>query len=258
MCSDGLSCTDDVCNEASETCENPTSICIASGDPCAMDICIESLNGCQFTCGATIDTWLDVKGISIVNLITTINSGVAPNMTERLGSLLESPHEFDADYGSRMMGWLVPPTSGEYIFWVAGPYPSQLWLSTDDNPENKILLVEPLLGAPAKREFSYNSQKSEPIELVADRAYYFEVRQVCADHILAHSHKSFNLTSPFSLSLPVLYRQFQSFVKVARERTLGLRFGYLSIAWQYPGHALEVIPANYSQMTRPTLSLPQL
>ena len=26
----------------------------------------------------------------------------------------------------------------------------------------------------------------------------------------------------------------------------------LAIAWQYPGHALEVIPARYSTMTRPT------
>ena len=26
----------------------------------------------------------------------------------------------------------------------------------------------------------------------------------------------------------------------------------LAVAWQYPGHALEVIPARYSTMTRPT------
>ena len=159
MCSDGLSCTDDVCNESSKKCENPTTDCIASDDPCATDICIESLNGCQFTCGATIDTWLDVEGTSIVNLIATINSGVAPNLTERLGSLLISPHEFDADYGSRIMGWLVPPTSGEYVFWVAADYLSELWLSTDDNPENMILLVKPLLGAIEKQKFTYPTQR---------------------------------------------------------------------------------------------------
>ena len=178
MCSDGLSCTDDVCNESSKKCENPTTDCIASDDPCATDICIESLNGCQFTCGATIDTWLDVEGTSVVNLIATINSGDAPNLTERLGSLLVSPHEFDADYGSRIMGWLVPPTSGEYVFWVAADYLSELWLSTDDNPENMILLVKPLLGAIEKQKFTYPTQRSEPIDLVADHAYYFEVRQV--------------------------------------------------------------------------------
>ena len=55
--------------------------------------------------------------------MTKINSGVAPNITERLGSVLRSPHEFDADYGSRIMGWLVPPTSGDYIFWIAAENP---------------------------------------------------------------------------------------------------------------------------------------
>jgi hypothetical protein len=33
---------------------------------------------------------------------------------------------------------------------------------------------------------------------------------------------------------------------------------FLAIAWQYPGQALEVIPASYSRMTRPDLSLPRL
>jgi hypothetical protein len=120
---------------------------------------------------------LDVEGTSVVNLIATINSGDAPNLTERLGSLLVSPHEFDADYGSRIMGWLVPPTSGEYVFWVAADYLSELWLSTDDNPENMILLVKPLLGV-IEKKFTYSTQRSEPIDLVADHAYYFEVRQV--------------------------------------------------------------------------------
>jgi hypothetical protein len=31
---------------------------------------------------------------------------------------------------------------------------------------------------------------------------------------------------------------------------------FLAIAWQYPGQTLEVIPASYSRMTRPDLSLP--
>jgi hypothetical protein len=71
-------------------------------------------------------------------------------MTERLGGLLEtkSPRELDADHGSRMMGWLVPPVTGEYVFWIAADHLSELWLSTDDNPENMIMLCSPHISHP--------------------------------------------------------------------------------------------------------------
>ena len=136
---------DDECNESTKSCENPTANCLASDDLCAMDICNESLNGCQFTCGATLDTWLSLSGLSVDNIKIAINSGVGPSMTERLGGLLEtkSPRELDADRGSRMMGWLVPPVTGEYVFWIAADHLSELWLSTDDNPENMIMLCSP-------------------------------------------------------------------------------------------------------------------
>jgi len=53
-------------------------------------------------------------------------------MTEQLGGSLEmkSPRELGADRGSRMMGWLVPPVTGEYVFWIAADHLSELWLST--------------------------------------------------------------------------------------------------------------------------------
>jgi len=31
---------------------------------------------------------------------------------------MKSPRELGADRGSRMMGWLVPPVTGEYVFWI--------------------------------------------------------------------------------------------------------------------------------------------
>ncbi|KAL7534367.1 hypothetical protein ACHAXR_005826, partial [Thalassiosira sp. AJA248-18] len=51
-CSDGLICTDDICNESTDTCDHPPTNCLASNDPCATDQCIEAQGGCQYTCGA--------------------------------------------------------------------------------------------------------------------------------------------------------------------------------------------------------------
>ena len=113
--------------------------------------------------------------MSVDNIRIAINSGVGPSTTERLGGLLEmmSTRELDADHGSRMMGWLVPPITGEYVFWIAAKNLSELWLSTDDNPENMIMLCSPKFPAPGPGEWAYPSQKSKPIALVAVSAYYF-------------------------------------------------------------------------------------
>jgi hypothetical protein len=68
------------------------------------------------------------------------------------------------------------------VFWIAAKNLSELWLSTDDNPENMIMLCSPKFPAPGPGEWAYPSQKSKPIALVAVRAYYFEVRRVFLIH----------------------------------------------------------------------------
>jgi hypothetical protein len=74
--------------------------------------------------------------------------------------------------------------------------------------------------------------------------------------------------SPFGTLLQIIefiltfysryHQSLQTYLKVVKEKILGLGVGHIAIAWQYPGQALEVIPANSSRMTRPTLSRPQL
>ncbi|MHC4283284.1 MAG: PA14 domain-containing protein [Planctomycetota bacterium] len=40
-----------------------------------------------------------------------------------------------------MHGFLYPPVSGDYTFWISSDDASELWLSTDDNPANKALIA---------------------------------------------------------------------------------------------------------------------
>jgi len=178
-CADGLSCTDDICNELTKSCDNPTTSCRGSDDPCATGQCIESLGGCQFTCGATWDTWVDIDGWGVPALMSSTNNlANPPNKTERL--LLEAPDFYDERFGSRMKGWLVPPVSGDYTFWIAADDMGEFWLSIDDEPANKVL--ECYTPGPVSRYFfsAYSEQKSEPVTLEAGLVYYFEVR-VCAN-----------------------------------------------------------------------------
>ena len=86
----------------------------------------------------------------------------------------------DDNYGSRMWGWLVPPVSGDYTFWITADDMGEFWLSIDDEPANKVL--ECYTPGPVSRYFfsAYSEQKSEPVTLEAGLVYYFEVR-VCAN-----------------------------------------------------------------------------
>ena len=102
----------------------------------------------------------------------------APNKTERLGSLLEAPTNTADYYASRIKGWLVPPVTGDYVFWIAADETAELWLSTNDQPENGILVCSLTLKTEPRQWMEYPEQESEPIPLVAGQAYYFEVR-VC-------------------------------------------------------------------------------
>ena len=187
-CFDGFFCTDDICNESTQSCENPTTDCLASGDQCATDQCIESLGGCQFTCGAILDTWsyLNVEyfelvrgggGVYLQDLSVTNMLAKTPNKTERLGSLLEAPSNTADYYASRMKGWLVPPVTGDYVFWIAADDMAELWLSTNDHPANRALLCFVTYHTEPRQWTAYPEQESEPIPLVSGQAYFFEVRE---------------------------------------------------------------------------------
>jgi len=74
-----------------------------------------------------------------------------------------------------MTGWLVPPVTGEIYFHVANDYLSEVWLSADDDPANSTLILNHR-GHIGSYLYEHNDQKSKPMALVADHAYYFEVR----------------------------------------------------------------------------------
>ena len=175
-CSDGLSCTDDICNESDNSCENPTTDCLSSDDPCATEQCVESLGGCQFSCGATLETWTGIDGFTVLDLMSgTNNLANPPNRAERLGSLLEAPVNTDDYYGSRMKGWLMPLVSGEYAFWIAADDQGELWLSSDDHPDNKIRVCFAPEWTGVREWYNSPEQQSTSIPLEAGGAYYFEV-----------------------------------------------------------------------------------
>ncbi len=149
-----------------------------SVNPAYADITIKTTGACVTNCGATLDTWTDISGNAIADLMArTNNLADAPNKSERLGSLLESPSNVGENYGIRMKGWLLPPVTGNYEFWIASDDNGEFWLSADDNPANKIRRCS-CDWASSRQWDKYPEQKSTPLLLVAGKPYYFEV-SVC-------------------------------------------------------------------------------
>ena len=77
-------------------------------------------------------------------------------------------------YIGRISGWIVPPATGNYTFWVASDDSSRVWLSTDHTLENAQFLCG-LEGWSSYLQWDrYPSQQSLPVPLSAGQAYWIE------------------------------------------------------------------------------------
>ncbi len=102
-----------------------------SANPAYADITIKT--ACVTNCGATLDIWTGIHGNAIADLMAgTNNLTKMPDKSERLGlgSLLESPSTVGKNYGICVKGWLVPPVTGNFEFWIASDDNGEFWLST--------------------------------------------------------------------------------------------------------------------------------
>lgn len=126
--------------------------------------------------------WMGIPGTNI----SAIPIDTEPDVTHDL-TIFEGPASSMADnYGSRIRGYICPPTSGEYIFWIAGDDHVELSLSTDDNPANKKRIAYHT-GWTSRRQWTrYPTQQSAVITLVGNKPYYIEAlmkEASGADHV---------------------------------------------------------------------------
>ncbi len=118
--------------------------------------------------------WNAVTGTTITSLTSNANYPNSPTGSGQLTSL-EGPSNAGDNYGARIRGYIHPPITGAYTFWLASDDYGELRLSTSDNPAGaiRIAFVE---GWTNSREWSkYASQRSTAINLTAGQKYYIEV-----------------------------------------------------------------------------------
>ena len=79
------------------------------------------------------------------------------------------------NYGVQMIGFLHPPATGDYQFAIASDDNSQLWLSTDANPANRVLIAKETGWQPLRKYQPVGDEATSAfISLEAGKAYYIE------------------------------------------------------------------------------------
>lgn len=83
-------------------------------------------------------------------------------------------------YGQRIYGYLVPPTTGDYTFYIASDDAARLFLSADTNPvDTTPALGNQVAEVPGYTDpdtwDTYPSQTSATVSLTADQYYYIEI-----------------------------------------------------------------------------------
>ncbi|WP_188558560.1 T9SS type A sorting domain-containing protein [Hymenobacter glacieicola] len=126
------------------------------------------------TCSATgsilREQWNNVGGSAVTDIPVQTTPASTTPLTQ-----LESSRNLGDNYGARIRGYLCPPQTGAYTFWIAGDDNCELWLSPDGDPARKVRIAS-VGGYTNSREWNkYASQKSAPVTLTPGQRYYVEV-----------------------------------------------------------------------------------
>jgi hypothetical protein len=118
--------------------------------------------------------WTGISGGSVSNLTSNANYPNNPTGREQL-STFEGPVDWADGYGTRIRGYIYPPTTGNYTFWIAGDDACQLKLSTDGLPSHAAIIAQTTSWTNSREWTKYSSQRSIAKSLTAGQKYYIEV-----------------------------------------------------------------------------------
>lgn len=156
-------------------------------EPFSFDVSQDTGNPCQPVgeCSAsgtiTREYWEGVQG----SRVSDIPLHAPPTGTQVL-TTFEGPSFNGSHYGARISGYVCPPQTGNYHFYISSNDHSELWLSDSEDPANKVRIAY-VTGATGIRQWDkYASQRSFAIPLTKAKKYYIEAlhkQGVGSDHI---------------------------------------------------------------------------
>jgi len=132
--------------------------------------------------GLRRELYLNIVGNSVDDLRNSPKFPNRPDRTDTVNTFESWDHnevnEFEM-YGQRLSGYILPPVTGNYVFYICSDDGSELWLSSDENPSTKRLIAREPEWHPA-RTWTGNARQSnrenvsQPIFLTYGKRYYVE------------------------------------------------------------------------------------
>jgi hypothetical protein len=126
----------------------------------------EMLNGIQRR------VYSDITGSGVDDLVNHQSFPDNPASSNIVKNYFESPVNIDDNYGQHMFTWLKAPQTGNFIFRIASDDNSRLYLSTDETPENAVLIAEVPEWTYSREWDKFSQQVSDRIFLQEGQIYY--------------------------------------------------------------------------------------
>ncbi|MEK7952072.1 cadherin domain-containing protein [Luteolibacter soli] len=125
--------------------------------------------------GAVMRTYFEgIGGSAVSNLTTNSRFPNQPDSQELVEDF--DGHGHGDSFGSTLRGYVIPPVTGSYRFWIAADESAQLRLSTTTSPSNATAIASVSESTDPYEWLDGGSQMSSPVTLVAGQAYYIEAR----------------------------------------------------------------------------------
>ena len=125
-----------------------------------------------------------IEGTTLSNMTSLARYPNNPDEIVKLNRL-EAPTDRADNYGSFVRGYIQPPTTGSYRFFVSGDDQTQFALSSNQSASNAQTVASVPSWSLQGEYDKFSSQSSGVIELTAGRQYYFEIRHkegILGDH----------------------------------------------------------------------------
>jgi hypothetical protein len=127
----------------------------------------------DLTGNATLEIWNNANGGHIADFFGTPAADKPPSSTASIQSLRYSGH--GEQYAARVRGFLIPPQTGDYVFWIASDDASELWVSPSADPAKKAKMAYVTDFVPEGHWNDRPTQRSQAITLQASHPCYFEI-----------------------------------------------------------------------------------
>lgn len=128
---------------------------------------------CSGTGTVNYQQWNNVTGTAVSNLTSYANYPNTPSVSGTLTSF-EIPTNSGDNYGMKVYGYICPPATGSYTFWIASDDNSELWLSTNSTSTSKQKIAYDTSWTNSREWNKFATQKSAAITLTAGQLYYVE------------------------------------------------------------------------------------